>query len=150
MVYGRRPRSQWFVTPSGARVRWKLFDLARRPSVGAAPYVPRSFSKRRIVALRDFSLPPMMLAFLRHGAFKGATKTKYKFGSLKRRLYPDDNDTDFIANVKQITEIWRKTDEAVATHNALSGNFSMTSQNFVCAIGGRRPKPAPRNMTGRL
>ena len=40
-----------------------------------------------------------------HQSIKGAMKTKYKFGSLKRRLYPDDNDTDFIANFKQITEI---------------------------------------------
>lgn len=40
-----------------------------------------------------------------------------------------------------------KTDEAVATHKPLSGEVSMMSQDHVHAIGGRRTKSPPRNMT---
>lgn len=48
-------------------------------------------------------------------------------------------------------EIRTKTDEAVAarTFRRLY-DVVMTPQYPVCAIGGRPPKPPPRNMTGRL
>lgn len=39
------------------------------------------------------------------GRLKGAMKANYKCGSLKRRLFPNDNDTDFITNFKKIMQI---------------------------------------------
>lgn len=41
-------------------------------------------------------------------SFKGATKTKYKLGSLKGLLCNIHSDTNFITNVKQIIQILKK------------------------------------------
>lgn len=77
-------------------------------------------------------------------------KAKYNFGSLKRLLCPNNNDTNFIANFKQIMEILRKTHEAVAALQPFSGRVFMTSHGLVCAIGVRGPKRPVRNMTARM
>lgn len=63
---------------------------------------------------------------------KGVMKTKYKFGSLKRLLCFDNNDTNFIVSLEQINKILKKTDEAVVAPQPLSSHFSMMSQNLVC------------------
>lgn len=39
---------------------------------------------------------------------EGAMMTKYKFGSLKLPLHPDNNDTNFITNFQQITKTRKK------------------------------------------
>lgn len=44
-----------------------------------------------------------------------AMKTKYVFGSLEILLCSNNNDTNFIANFKQIIEILKKAYEAVVT-----------------------------------
>lgn len=69
--------------------------------------------------------------------FKGALKLKCKFGSLKKPFCPYNNDTNFVASFEQ-------------TPQPLHGDFSMASQNLVCAVGGHWPEPLPRKMTGWL
>lgn len=69
--------------------------------------------------------------------------TKQKLRSLKRPPCTDNN-TNVILNLNEIMELLEKTDAAVATPQPPSGNFSMTSQNIVCAIGGCRRKPPPK------
>lgn len=71
------------------------------------------------------------------GAFRERLKEamRTKFGSLERLLCVSNNNTDVIANCKQIMGILRKTYEAVGTPQLHSGDFSMPSHNLVCGIG---------------
>lgn len=50
-------------------------------------------------------------------------KTKYKFDSLKALFCSDNNDCNFISDFKEMMQIYRKTDEAVATLQPVSGDF---------------------------
>lgn len=59
--------------------------------------------------------------------FKGTTKRKYKIGSLKRLLRPGNNERHFIANSERVVGILKKADEAVATHQPVPGQVSITS-----------------------
>lgn len=77
-------------------------------------------------------------------------KTKYKFGSVKRLLGPENSDADFVTNFRQIIKIINKTFQSVVIVQPLCGVFSETSANLVAAIGGCRRKPPPRSLNGRL
>lgn len=72
--------------------------------------------------------------------FKGAMKTKHKFGFLKRLLCHDNKYANFIAKFKQVTRILRKTHDMVATHQPLSTEVSVMSQTFISVIGSCRLK----------
>lgn len=65
-------------------------------------------------------------------------------------LSPDSRDNNVVVNFKLILEVIKKAGEAVASPKAVSGCVSMTSENLVCAIGGRQPNPPSRQITGRL
>lgn len=84
--------------------------------------------------------------------FKGAVKIKYKF--IRETTVPWEQWCQFhhkqFHHFKQIIKILKKTYEAVMTTQLLSGDFSRTSQDFVCAIGDRRSEPPPENMSGRF
>lgn len=71
---------------------------------------------------------------------KGATKTKYKVGTLNRLLRLD-SDANSTTNFKQIFEILKKTYKAAATPQPLSGTFSTSSQSLVNAMGCCQRKP---------
>lgn len=71
---------------------------------------------------------------------KGATKTKYKVGTLNRLLRLD-SDANSTTNFKQIFEILKKTYKAAATPQPLSGTFSTSSQSLVHAMGCCQRKP---------
>lgn len=69
--------------------------------------------------------------------------TKYEFDLLRRLPCPNNNNTNFTADVKQMIHILNKTYEAMATPQPLSASFSITSQSlFLC---NWRP---PRSMPG--
>lgn len=74
-------------------------------------YVQISMATIRIVcAHRPTSFPQ---------AFKGAMKTKYKFGAFERLPRDDNIGTTFIANFTQINYVMRKTRISHATHQLL-------------------------------
>lgn len=83
-------------------------------------------------------------------SLKRAVNTKYKFGSSERLHCPNNIKTDFVTKFKQILEMLRKTDAAVATSEPPSGDFSTTSQSLVCVVGGHQAKLLPGNTTGQL
>lgn len=77
-------------------------------------------------------------------------KTMYKYKAQDKvqiLLCTDNSATSFIADFKQVMEGLMKTHEAMATPRTLFSNFSATSQNLVCEIGGCRPEPPPINIT---
>lgn len=92
-----------------------------------------------------------LIAFLRQYSFVGALKTiQVRF--ITKRLWYHNNDTNFIANFERIIEMIKKTSKGVATLSPLWRHriLFVTSQNLVCAIGGRRLEPPRRNAIGGL
>lgn len=66
--------------------------------LSAVDSLDRVMQRRRIQKLKQCAL--VRLVALGRSLPKGALKTKYKFVSLKRLLFPDNNNTNFTASVK--------------------------------------------------
>lgn len=63
--------------------------------------------------------------------FKEVMKTKYKLGSFERLFCLDNNDINFIVNLKQIIEILKATCSAVTTPRPFYDSSCTSSQNVV-------------------
>lgn len=79
--------------------RGKTFDLRKHTLISFSPAVGSTSCGRK----KKTSV----------AVLKWTVKTKCKYGSLRRLLFPSNNDTDFMANFKQIFKIIMKTYKAV-------------------------------------